>query len=184
MVLKQASLGQPGACLPSLLRLRSPLASLQDALCPQFLLIIRPLPPSLVTASSTNSSNTTGIEFPAPQDMQFPASVPSLMLFPQTGMPFPAPPALSAWQTPVHSSQSPSTAPSSRKTTPCFPPHTHPIPCPRLPLLFVNASLWHLSLCITCLHVCLPFQTVNPSGHGLYLMHLCISAPSTVPGTQ
>lgn len=168
VVLKQAYLGQPGA-LSSFLRLCSPLAGLQDAPCPHFLLIIQPLPPSLATASSTNSSNTIRIEFPAPQDMQFPASVPSLMLFLQTGMPFPAPPALSAWQTPVHPSQSPSMAPSSRKTTPCHPP-----PTPRLPLLFVNASLWHLSLCITCLHVCLPFQTVNPSGHGLYLMHLCI----------
>lgn len=122
--------GVPGSARGLVFLPSSGSASLQDAPCPPFL---RPPPPSLATASSTNSSNTTGIEFPAPQDMQFPASVPSLMLFLRTGMPFPAPPALSAWQTLVHSSQSPSTAPSSgpllREDNPMLPhTHTHTLP--------------------------------------------------------
>ena len=55
---------------------------------------------------------------PPPQGMQFmPLCLHSCCFFIMECL-YPAPPALSAWQTPIHLSQSPSKAPSSRKTTP------------------------------------------------------------------
>nr|AAQ89043.1 AWQG2491 [Homo sapiens] len=81
--------------------------------------------------------------------MQFHASVPSLMLFLPTGMPSPAPPALSAWQ--VHLSRSPQRPP---------PPGRQPL-CPSPPGYLCTLSmllLWHLSHCIL-----LVYMFVSPS---------------------
>lgn len=177
MVLEQAYLGsarsllflQREAFLQALLTSGEPPRYSLPSVSPHHL----PLPPSPATASGTNSSNTSRI-VRVPRPLRH--AVSCLCAFAHAvsldwnAFPLLLLPCLPGKHLFI---TIPLKSPSSRKASPqatsalckCF-------------------SLALVTLYFTCLHVCLPFQTVNPSGHGLYLMHLCISAPSTVPGTQ
>lgn len=184
MVLKQAYLGSArsllflGGSLPSG---SAPHWGAPEIPLPSVPLISLPLPPSWATASGTNSSNTTRIvRVPRPPDLQFlPLCLPSCCFF-QTECLYPAPPAMSAWQTPSHLTN------PSRSPPPGSPPSSsHAPPPPGYLCCLSMLLLWHLPHCILLVYMFVsPFSTVNPSGHGLYLMHLCIFPPSTVPGTQ
>lgn len=136
-------------------------------------LIILPLPPSpAFTASGTSSSNTARIvRAPRPPDSKVPASVAfgaSCCSSEWNAFPL-APPALSAWQTPQSSHQSPQ-GPLSQEV-PLL------LPCPslsRLPLLLSMLLLWHLSHCILLVYTfvspfnCEPFRAWTVSYVSLY----------------
>lgn len=175
MVLKQAYLGSArsllflGGSLPSG---SAPHWGAPEMPLPSVSLIILPLPPSPATASGTNSSNTARIvRAPRPSRPAVPASVPSLLLFLRMECLSLAPPALSAWQTPSHLTNPPQGPPP-----PGSPPSSSHAPPPPGYLCSLSMLLLrHLSHCILLVYTFVsPFSTVNPSGHGLYLMHLCI----------
>lgn len=151
------TLGQPGAFSsfkekPSF-RPRSPLVSLRDTPCPLLPLIIWLLPPSPATASGTNSSNTPRIvRVPCPLRH----AVSCLCAFAHAvSLDWNAFPLLLLPCLPgkylLISHNPPQRPPPLGRKPPC------PFP-PRLPLLFVNASLWHLAHCIL-----LVYMFVSPS---------------------
>lgn len=108
------------------------------------------------------------LESPAPKDMQFPASVPSLMLFLQIGMPFPCSFCLVCLANTCSSFQSPSKAPSSRKTTPM------PLPLQATSALckcFSPGTYHCISLVYMCVSPpdCEPFRAWTVSYASLFL---------------